>query len=139
MTRPITQGQQPAGTRGDINTQTPPLQTGSGGDQLQQYHEQARSTGGPAPQHAVKLLQRNAGDAKNGVASGALHAGHSQSGLLQSGSDSARPQQAFATGETDCHWHRRTEKCCSAYCGPSQWLQFLTHPIICHKVYIAAS
>ncbi len=81
----------------------PPLQTDPAGKQLQQYHQQPRSTGGPAQQHAVKLLQRNAGDAKNGVVSGAPQAGHSQSGLLQSVSGSARPQQAIATGETDCH------------------------------------
>ena len=82
------------------------LQTHSGGEQVQQYHQQPGSTGGPAPQHAVKLLQRNAGDSKNGVVSGALQAGNSQPGSLQSGSGCARPQQAFATGEADCHQHR---------------------------------
>ena len=121
MTRPIRQGQQPDGTRGDINTQMLPSQTDSAGDRLQQYHQQPCSTGGPAQQHAVKLLQRNAGDAKNGVVSGALQAGHSQSGSLQSGSGSARPQQARATGETVCHQHRRKNKFCSTYCCPPQW------------------
>jgi len=103
VTRPVRHGQQPDEARGDINTQMPPLQTYPAGKQVQQYHQQPGSTGGPAPQHAVNLLQRNAGDAKNGVVSGALQAGNNQSGSLQSGSGSARPQQAFATGETDCH------------------------------------
>lgn len=120
VTRQIRQGQQPDGTRGDINAQMPPLQTDSAGDRLQQYHQQPRSTGGQAQQHAVKLLQRNAGDAKNVVAPGALQAGQSQSGSLQSGSGSARPQQAFATGETNCHQHQRTKTFCSTYCCPPQ-------------------
>ncbi len=119
VTRPIRQGQQPDGARGDINTQIPLLQTHSGGEQLQQYQQQPRSTGEPAPQHAVKLLQRSAGDAKNGVVPGAPQAGHSQSGLMQSSSGSARPQQAFATGETDCHRHRCTKKKLSNILLPS--------------------
>jgi len=137
VTRPVRQGQQPDGARGGINTQMLPLQTHSGGEQLQHYHQQPGSIGGPAPQHAVKLLQRNAGDTKNGVVSGALQAGHSQSGSLQSSSSSARPQQAFATGERDCHQHRRKKRFCSTYCCPPQWLYCqslmnFTNPPPCH-------
>ncbi|DBA92644.1 TPA: hypothetical protein ACH3X1_002861 [Trebouxia sp. C0004] len=119
VTRQMRQGQQPDEARGETNTQMPPLQIG---DRLQQYHQQPRSTAGQAQQHAVKLLQRNAGDAKNVATSGALQAGHSQSGTLQSGSGSARPQQAFATGETDYHQHKRRIKHTSTYCCPLQWL-----------------
>ncbi len=120
VTRPIRQGQQPDGTRDNVNSQMMRSQTDPAGHQPQQYHQQPRSTAEPAQQHAVKLLQRNADDAKNGVVSGALQAGRSQPGWLQSGSGSARPQQAFATGETDCHQHRRKEKFCSTYCCPPQ-------------------
>lgn len=136
-------GQQPDGARGDINTRIPSLQTHSGSEQVQQYQQQPRSSGGPAQQHAVKLLQRNAGDAKNGVMSGAPQAGHSQSGSMQSSSGSARPQQAFATGDTDCHQHKCTKKVLFHILMPSLEVALSilgeSLPVICYMVYVAAS